>query len=375
MDKKPWKFNREESQCPEKNRFAVTSYIKNKRVEIKIKMITEIIKIDEQNLDLHSLVKAADIIKNGGLVVFPTETVYGLGANAFDANAVKKIYAAKGRPSDNPLIVHVSNPEEIYKYAEVPAVAEKIINKFMPAPLTLVLKKLNNKLDATCALDTVAIRAPKNMTARKLIELAGVPVAAPSANLSGKPSPTSAKHVIKDLTGIDMIICGENSEIGLESTVISFNPDDSLNILRAGFITREDLSGFDICDNLKDMQKPPSPGMKYKHYSPDAPLYILSGGEQAMIDFIKNEAKNKKTGFLCYGEMTGYFKGCENIIALSIGSRHNLAEQAYNLFDVLNSFNNLEADVLYSIEPEKIGVGEAVYDRLIKAAGGKIIKL
>lgn len=337
-------------------------------------MITKIIKIDEKNLDLQKISEAAQIIKNGGLVVFPTETVYGLGANAFDADAVKKIYAAKGRPSDNPLIVHVLNPGEIYEYAEVPATAEKIIKKFMPAPLTLILKKINNKLDAACKLETVAIRVPKNNTARKLIELTGVPITAPSANLSGKPSPTNAEHIIQDLDGkVDMIICGENCEIGLESTVISFNPDDSINILRSGFITREDLSDFRICDNLITSENPPSPGMKYTHYSPDAPLYILSGEELDIINYIKNESQNKKTGFLCYDEMLQYFTDCGNIIA--IGSRYNLKEQAYHLFDALNTFNNLDIDIIYAIEPEKNKIGEAIYNRLIRAAGGKIIKL
>jgi len=244
----------------------------------------------------------------------------------------------------------------------------------MPAPLTLVLKKINNKLDASCALETVAIRVPKNKTARKLIELAGVPVAAPSANLSGKPSPTNAQHIIKDLNGrADMIICGENCEVGLESTVISFNSDDSINILRAGFITREDLMEFNVRDNAMTIEKPQSPGMKYTHYSPDASLYILSGDEHDMINFVKS--RDEKAGFLCYGEMLEYFKCNENITALSIGSRNNLKEQAHNLFDVLNKFNNINIEIIYSVEPNKIKVGEALYDRLIKAAGGKIIKL
>ena len=250
------------------------------------KIKTEIIKIDEKNIDSPAetakLREAAEIIKNGGLVVFPTETVYGLGANALDPAAVKKIYEAKGRPSDNPLIVHVANPEDIYKYAQVPEIAGEIIKKFMPAPLTLVLKKKNGALNAASPkLDTVAIRSPENKTARKLIELAGVPIAAPSANLSGRPSPTSAEHIINDMNGrADMIICGENCEIGLESTVISFNHDNNINILRSGFITREMLSEFKINEEITDCRgehcPPVAPGMKYTHYSPDAPLYILS---------------------------------------------------------------------------------------------------
>ena len=356
-----------------------------------MRMITEIIKIDEKNIEtlceLEKLRRAGEIIKNGGLVVFPTETVYGLGANAFDFSAVKKIYEAKGRPSDNPLIVHVSKPEEIYQYAEVPEIADKIIKKFLPAPLTLVLKKKGSELDAACKLDTVAIRSPKNNTARKLIELAGAPVAAPSTNLSGKPSHTNAEHVIKDLSGrVDMIICGENCEIGLESTVISFNEDNSINILRSGYITKEKLNAvgaiinrprddnLERANDVRPYNDPPrSPGIKYTHYSPDAPLYILSGDEKNIIAFVKKEIKNKNAGFLCFDEIHGFFDDNENII--SIGARNNLEEQAKNLFNALNKFNDLGVDIIYSMEPARVEIGEAVYNRLIKAAGGKIIDL
>ena len=355
----------------------------------KTKIITRIISIDERNLDLSKLHQAAEIIKNGGLVVFPTETVYGLGANALDADAVKKIYAVKGRPSDNPLIVHVAKTEDIYNYAHVPhgSAAERIIKTFMPSPLTLVLKKLNDKLNATCALDTVAIRVPQNNTARRLIELAGVPIAAPSANLSGKPSPTNAAHIVHDLSGdrgnciVDMIICGENSDIGLESTVISFNEDDSLNILRAGFITREDLSDFvihDKCESSTISESPASPGMKYKHYAPSSPLYILSGNDEDILNFVKTAARDnsdKSIGFLCYTEVVEHFKGVENITAIPIGAKDNLREQARNLFDVLNKFNETDVNIIYSIEPNKTNIGEALYDRLIKASGGEVIKI
>ncbi|MCL2772259.1 MAG: L-threonylcarbamoyladenylate synthase [Oscillospiraceae bacterium] len=345
----------------------------------------EIIKIDENNLEnpceLKKLERAGKIIRNGGLVVFPTETVYGLGANAFDESAVKKIYEIKGRPSDNPLIVHFADPEDIYKYAEVPDIAEKIIKKFMPAPLTLVLKKKGNEFDSSCKLDTVAVRVPKNNTARKLIELAGVPITAPSANLSGKPSPTNAAHIMSDLDGkVDMIICGENCEIGLESTVISFNGDGIINILRSGYITRDDLIsvGARIArPGTELIEQPRAPGMKYKHYSPDAPLYILSGENDRIIDFMSKELcrKTKKVGFLCFAEMLSFFADNKNIISISLGLKNDLKEQAKNLFSALNKFNELGVDIIYSVEPEKTGVGEAIYNRLIKAAGGKTIIL
>lgn len=356
---------------------------------------TKIIKIDEKNLnytkELKKLELAADYIRNGKLVVFPTETVYGIGANAFDEAAVRKIYEVKGRPSDNPLIVHFSNSEDIYKYTEVPVVAEKIIKKFLPAPLTLVLKKKGKKgaeLNPACKLDTAAVRVPKNTAARKLIELAGVPIAAPSANLSGKPSPTNAEHIISDLNGkADMIICGENSEIGLESTVISFNPDESINILRSGYITREMLSEYKICKNQININNPEAsdppiaPGMKYTHYSPDAPLYILSGDDNKIIDFVTKELRNKtnKVGFLCYTEMTGFFENYKNneaiISIISIGAKGDLNEQAKNLFGGLIKFNGLGVDVIYAVEPERTGIGEAIYNRLMKASGGKFINL
>lgn len=345
--------------------------------------MTKIIKINEKNLngtaELEKLQKAANIIKNGGLVAFPTETVYGLGANALDRLAVLKIYEAKGRPADNPLIVHLAFPEDIYKYAKVPPNAAVIIERFLPAPLTLVLKKKDETLRAASPdLETVALRVPAGGTARKLIELSGVPIAAPSANLSGKPSPTDPKDVIDALEGrADMIICGENCEIGLESTVISFNDDNSLNILRSGYITREMLAGFDICDNIKEPEKnPPAPGMKYSHYAPGAPLYILSGSDGAVIGFIKKETeKNEKTGFLCFDEFTGYFKGNKNIIMISMGRKDDQKEQAKNLFCALNRFDSTGAEIIYSVEPKKSGLGEAIYNRLFKAAGGKIIKV
>ena len=341
-------------------------------------MTTKIIHIDEKNAktpdELEKLREAAAILAEGGLVVFPTETVYGLGANALDFSAVKKIYEVKGRPPDNPLIVHVADPKEIDKYAELTKSAEEIIQKFLPGPLTLVLKKKGNALDASCKLDTIAIRSPKNKTAQKLIELAGVPIAAPSANLSGKPSHTEPAYIIKDLDGkVDMIICGENCEIGLESTVISFNPDDSLNILRSGYITKEMLSDYTIREaGPESGEALRSPGMKYTHYSPNAPLYILSSGSDAkIIDFVKMQGK--KAGFLCFDEFLGYFKERENII--SIGPKHDLAAQAKNLFCALNRFNALGVELIYSIEPQRAGIGEAIYNRLIRAAGGKVIKL
>ena len=334
-------------------------------------MKTEIIQIDEKNIDCPNeqskLQRAAELIRGGGLVVFPTETVYGLGANATDAAAVKKIYEAKGRPADNPLIVHLCDPGDICRYAKLTDTADKLIKKFLPGPLTLVLEKKDNALDAACRLDTLALRVPKNKTARKLIELAGVPIAAPSANLSGRPSHTSPQRIIAELSGkVGAIICGENCEMGLESTVVSFNSDDSLSILRSGCITREMLSGHKICKSKSEKSAPPrSPGQKYAHYSPNAPLYMLSGEEEAIADFVLAEMQAKRAGFLCHDEFLKYFADKSRII--SLGKKNDAQNQAKNLFEALNAFNELDVELIYSIEPEKSGIGEAIYSRLIKA--------
>ena len=342
-------------------------------------MKTKVIYIDEKNIEspgeTDKLREAAEAIKVGGLVVFPTETVYGLGANALDAHAVQKIYEAKGRPFDNPLIVHVAEPGDIYRYAELPGLAGEIMARFLPGPLTLVLKKKGHELDACCKLDTVAIRVPANKTARKLIALSGVPVAAPSANLSGKPSHTDPAYIVKDLEGrADVVVCGENCEIGLESTVVSFDPDGSLNILRTGAITREMLSGYGIREAAPKGEEPPrSPGMKYTHYSPEAPLYILSGSEEKIVDFVKGELRQKRAGFLCFDELLGYFEKGDNIVPF--GPRGDLAAQAKNLFGALNRFDALGVEAIYAPKPENTGIGEAVCDRLMKASGGKVITL
>ena len=340
---------------------------------------------------LNKIKQAADILRNGGIVAFPTETVYGLGANALDETAVRKIYKAKDRPFDNPLIVHFANACEIEKYAVVTETARKIIDFFMPAPLTVVLK--NKDIISgiiTGGRDTVAVRVPKDKTARKLIELAGVPIAAPSANISGKPSATSAKHIIAELSGrVDAVLCGDDCEIGIESTVIAFDDNNGgkVRILRSGAITLEMLKEVTGEKNvlygvneLKQGEIPMSPGMKYTHYSPNAPLYILIGDDALIIDFIKAKIYNntQKIGFLCYNEIADKIKNlkdCENLKIISLGEKNNSDEQAKNLFHALNKFNETGVDIIYAAEPSRTGIGEAVYNRLEKAAGSKFINL
>lgn len=359
----------------------------------KKKINTQIIKLDGRNdkSDLEKIKRAADLLIDGKLVAFPTETVYGLGADALNESAVEKIYTAKGRPSDNPLIVHLADKIEIEKYADITEIAKKIIDFFMPAPLTVVLKKkaiIKNII--TGGRDTVAIRVPKDKTARKLIELAGTPIAAPSANLSGKPSPTSAEHVIADMDGrVDAVLCGDDCDIGLESTVIAFDESGRVCILRSGAVTREMLEKVVGVENIaqagnhvRECEAPKSPGMKYTHYSPDAPLYILKGGDSDIIEFISNikDTKNtQKIGFLCYNEIAAacrsYIAGCENLKIIELGEKHNPENQAKNLFRALNKFNEMGVDVIYATEPSKSGIGEAICNRLDKASGGKFIDL
>ena len=282
---------------------------------------------EENNADLET---AAEIIKNGGLVAFPTETVYGLGADATNADACKNIFSAKGRPQDNPLIVHLAYVSEVDKYAYTNALFERIAAEFMPGPLTVILPKKDTIPDTvTAGLDSVAIRVPMNSTAHKLIKISGKPIAAPSANLSGKPSPTTAKHVVSDMTGrIDAIICGSDADVGVESTVVKLTGEDSLVICRPGGITLEMLSS--ICGNVtidpavlsKFDGKPISPGMKYRHYAPKAPVTVLVGEEKDIKEFLDKETN---FGVLCYDEDSELLK-YKN--AVSFGS----SRDSLNLF-------------------------------------------
>ena len=340
-----------------------------------IKYMNTIIFKEENNADIK---KAAEIIKNGGLVAFPTETVYGLGADATNAEACKNIFFAKGRPQDNPLIVHLAYVSEVDDYAYTNVLFKKIAAEFMPGPLTVILPKKDIIPDTvTAGLDSVAIRVPVNPTAHKLIKLSGKPIAAPSANLSGKPSPTTAVHVLDDLTGrVDAILCGTDSEVGLESTVIKITGDDSLVICRPGAITKEMLDG--ICPNVtidpavlsKFEGKPISPGMKYRHYAPSAPVTILVGTELQIISFLIDK---DNFGLLCYDDDYRLLKYPN---AVSFGKSDALEEQAHLLFDRLRSFDdNKGVKQIFARMPSQKGIGLAVYNRLIKAAGFSIIEL
>lgn len=308
------------------------------------------------------LTEAAEILKKGETLAFPTETVYGLGANAFDSNAVKKIYAAKGRPTDNPMIVHIANEKDLDAIAEkIPAKAKTLMKKFWPGPLTLILKKKKSIPDeVTAGLKTVAVRMPKNKVAQMLIRECGFPIAAPSANKSGKPSPTTAKHVLDDLNGkIPAIIDGGDTAYGLESTVIDLTTRTP-TILRPGAVTRTQITreiGEVKNPHCKTGKKPRSPGMKYRHYAPNAAVYLA---EPKKIEEEMKKHDPKKTGLLAKAKVgkPGAF--------INIGKTK--AEIAKNLYRNLRLLDGKKIDVIIVEKTDEDGVGAAIMDRLKKAA-------
>ena len=345
-------------------------------------MDTVIKKVDENNIDIDIIREMAEKIRNGETVIFPTETVYGLGANAMDEDAAKKIYLAKGRPSDNPLIVHISDIEEVDKIAlEVGEKAKKAMENFWPGPLTIILKKKEIVPNVTSGgLSTVAIRMPSNKIANALIRESKTQIAAPSANISGRPSPTKAEHVVKEMSGrVSGIIMGGDCDFGLESTVVDFS-DDKPMILRPGSITKEmleevlgEVSIDPSLSKKEDNIKAKAPGMKYKHYSPNAQVYIVKGGENNVITKMnelsrKNHAENKKTGIMCMSKDVDKFE-CDYVVDL--GKDYN--EVAANLFDALIKMDEAKMDIVYSVCFESRGVGQAIMNRLLKSAAYRII--
>lgn len=326
---------------------------------------------------------AAKILRSGGLVGMPTETVYGLGANALCGEAVKKIFEAKGRPSDNPLIVHISSIEEIEKYNLVREFSEKarlLAEAFWPGPLTIIMPKSETvPREVTSTLDSVAIRLPSHTIARQLIKSAGCPVAAPSANLSGSPSPTTAQHVMNDLCGrIDAIIDGGSSDVGLESTVITLCTDIP-TVLRPGGVTLEELRSVlgevalsdAVLSKLEEGAEAASPGMKYRHYSPKAKVYLVrSASDEAFCNFVNS--KGDTTAAICYQEDTPYIK----LPTLILGKKEDYTSQAHNLFSVLREADEIEGiDTVYVRCPDTKGVSLALFNRLIRAAGFEVIEL
>lgn len=350
-------------------------------------MKTIIIKLNTEELKPEDLEQAAQILRSGGLVAFPTETVYGLGANALNTEAAKKIYEAKGRPSDNPLIVHISQVRDLELLArEIPEKAYQLAKVFWPGPLTIILKKKDCvPYGTTGGLDTVAIRLPANRIARDLIAGSGVFVAAPSANLSGKPSPTKAEHVIKDLGGkVDMIIDGGMATLGLESTIVDLSGSTPL-ILRPGCITKAMLQNvigaieYDPAVLSKPDQNlvPKAPGMKYRHYAPEGSLTIYEGDTNLVVDAINKKAKEKtengnRVGVIATEETKAlYHYGSIK----TIGSRKDEASIAAGLYAVLREFDELHTEYIYTESYADNCLGQAIMNRLLKAAGYRIIKV
>jgi L-threonylcarbamoyladenylate synthase len=351
-------------------------------------MKTKIIQLDTEDLQEEKLAEAAGILQNGGLVAFPTETVYGLGANALDPDASMKIYEAKGRPSDNPLIVHISQIGDLEILAQdIPEKAYRLAETFWPGPLTIILKKKECvPSQTTGGLDTVAIRLPANHIARRLIATSGVFVAAPSANISGKPSPTTAQHVIKDMNGkIDMIIDGGSATLGLESTIVDLSGKNPM-ILRPGCITKtmlENVIGtveYDPVILLKGLDinlVPKAPGMKYRHYAPEGKLTIYEGEIHKVVDAINLKAKEKQdngnsVGVIATDETKALYRYG---MIKTIGSRKNEASIAAGLYSILREFDELHTEYIYSESFADNSLGQAIMNRLLKAAGYRVEKI
>ncbi len=330
--------------------------------------------------DPQAIQTAARILKDGGLVGIPTETVYGLAANALDGAAVAKIFIAKGRPMDNPLIVHISDISQLDRLVkQVPESAKKLAERFWPGPLTMIMPKSDIIPDEVSAgLPTVAIRFPSHPVAKALIDAAGLPLAAPSANLSGHPSPTTAAHVMNDLSGkVEAVLDGGACGVGVESTVITLavNPP---RLLRPGGITLEQLRGVlgtvdldsAVLNPLAKGVRAASPGMKYKHYSPKANVIILDGSFSAYKNYV-NQHNKEGTAALCYNGENGEL----SVPAVCYGGENDCSEQARELFDALRRLDEMNAETVYARCPEPEGVGLAVYNRLIRAAGFEVIHL
>ncbi|MCR4943535.1 MAG: threonylcarbamoyl-AMP synthase [Clostridium sp.] len=347
-------------------------------------MKTVVSRIEDLSEDLHLIDEAAASIKKGGTVVFPTETVYGLGADALNSEAVKKIFEAKGRPQDNPLIIHVASKDISRFVKEVPEIAQKMMDKFWPGPLTMILNKKEIIPDVTSAnLNTIGVRMPNNKVALKLIELSGTAIAAPSANISGRPSPTDIERCEEDLLGkVNYIIGGEKCQVGVESTILDCTVNPPI-VLRPGGITLEMLKEIDPLIELdKGLMKKPegdfkpkAPGMKYKHYAPKANVRIISGKNEKVIEKIQELSNSyikdgKKVGILASRENAKHYSEGEVII---IGSMNKLEEVARNLFEDLRKFDDKGMDIILSEAFEEQGVGIAVMNRLKKSAGYDII--
>ena len=349
-------------------------------------METQIKKLNYETINMNIIEEAGKILKEGGLVAFPTETVYGLGGDALNPVSSEKIYAAKGRPSDNPLIVHIADKSHVYQIAKkISKEAEKLMEAFWPGPLTLIFPKTDLVPPKTTGgLDTVAVRMPRDPIAAAFIRAAGGFVSAPSANASGRPSTTTAEHVAEDLDGrIEMILDGGQAVIGLESTIVDVSQEKPV-ILRPGVITKAMMEA--VIGPLETDQaviapdsgiKPKAPGMKYRHYAPKAELTIVEGETEAVIAAVNRlteeaETKGKKVGIIATDETVNrYEKG----LVQSLGARSHEEEISMHLFEALRSFDETDVDCIYSESFENAAIGQAIMNRLLKAAGYRVIEV
>lgn len=349
-------------------------------------MNTIIQKVEKEHPDETVLKQAGEILKTGGLVAFPTETVYGLGGDGLNARSSEKIYAAKGRPSDNPLIIHIADMESLDRIVSyVPEKARKLAEKYWPGPLTMIFQKSEEvPLETTGGLGSVAVRMPSHETARMLIRYGGGYVAAPSANTSGRPSPTKASHVIEDLNGkVEMILDGGEVGIGLESTIVDFTEEIPV-ILRPGYINQEMLEevlgqvrmdkGLLITDT--DI-RPKAPGMKYRHYAPKAQLTIIEGNTEVVVQEInrrcqEGEAAGLRAGVIGTDETVSAYQAQ---VVKSIGTRQDEESIARHLFGILREFDEEKVDMIFSESFETPRMGQAIMNRLLKAAGHHTIKV
>lgn len=349
-------------------------------------MNTKLVKVDKEFPDLQIMKEAGEILKNGGLVAFPTETVYGLGGDGLNARSSEKIYTAKGRPSDNPLIIHIADMESLDKIvSQVPPKARKLAEKFWPGPLTMIFQKSPEvPYETTGGLESVAVRMPDHLIAQALIKAGGGYIAAPSANTSGRPSPTKAEHVAEDLNGrIDMIIDGGDVGIGLESTIVDFTEEIPV-ILRPGYINQQMIEavigtvhmdrGLLITD---EKVKPKAPGMKYRHYAPKAQLAIVQGNTEKVITYINEVCKaqmeaGKQVGVIATDETKDLYQAS---IVKSIGTREDEEGIARHLFGILREFDEEDVNCIYSEAFDTPNIGQAIMNRLLKAAGHHIIYL
>lgn len=349
-------------------------------------MNTIVVTVDKENPDIKVLAQAGDIIKSGGLVAFPTETVYGLGGDALNAQSSHKIYAAKGRPSDNPLIVHICDIKDLDAIVEeIPEFAKRLAEAFWPGPLTMIFRKSEKvPYETTGGLDTVAVRMPEHKTALEFIRQAGGYVAAPSANVSGRPSPTIADHVIEDLSGrVEMILDGGEVGIGLESTIVDLTEHVPM-ILRPGYITAEMLEtviGEVTIDqailHADSKEAPKAPGMKYRHYAPKGSLSIVEGNMEQVTTRIQHlliEAKQagRKVGVIGTDETVSLYADAD--VIKSLGSRTDEEAIARHLYKVLREFDEEEVTQIYSESFGDNKMGQAIMNRLLKAAGHQIIQ-